>query len=66
MADYTGNLLPAVDELTGSDLNAVYDGDSLSLNLSIPIYRGRVAGEYVYAAGSEPAGATDVVIVGYT
>lgn len=66
MADYTGNLLPAIDEISDGDLNAEYDGNSLSLNLSIPIYRGRVAGEYVYAVGSVPLGAADVIIVGYT
>lgn len=66
MANYTGNLLPAIDEISSGDLNAEYDGDSLSLNLSIPIYRGQVAGEYVYTVGSVPMGATDVIIVGYT
>lgn len=34
--------------------------------VSQPIYRGRVGGEYVYAVGSAPVGATDVIIVGYT
>lgn len=34
--------------------------------VSEPIYRGKLAGEYVYAVGSAPVGATDVIIVGYT
>lgn len=35
-------------------------------DVSQPIYRGRLGGEYVYSIGSAPGGASDIVIIGYT
>jgi len=33
---------------------------------SQPIFRGFLAGSYVYATGAPPGGATDIVVIGYT
>jgi len=66
VADFSGNLLPALEDPISGVLNSNFNGAIVNLSTIIPIYRGRVGGEYVYSLGSAPVGATDVVIVGYT
>jgi hypothetical protein len=45
---------------TSTIVNTVTTGTT-----SVPIYRGFLAGNYVYQTGSPPGGATDITIVGY-
>ena len=66
---------------TARDINNSYGGygrgDTLANDLNLigiigvpdvsqPIYRGKLGGEYVYSIGSPPGGASDIIIVGYT
>lgn len=66
MADYSGTLIPAFADPLSEVFNGDYYGNAISLDAQVPIYRGRVGAEYVYAIGSIPIGATDVIIVGYS
>lgn len=62
----------------GNNSYGAYDrGDTLADDLNLigiigvpdvsqPIYRGKLGGEYVYSLGSPPGGASDIIIVGYT
>lgn len=48
------------------DWSLARNSDPAVASESEPIFRGRSGGVYVYQTGSPPAGATDVVIVGFT
>ena len=47
-----------------NDLNLI--GTTGVPDVSQPIYRGKLGGEYIYSLGSPPGGASDIVIIGYT
>lgn len=73
MADYsnTGSLLTGITT-EGQQADYYPDFSILastvvtgSAGLPIPIYRGKLLGEYVYSTGTPPPGATDIVIIGY-
>lgn len=51
------------DVLT-NDLNEI--GITGIPDVSQPIYRGNIGGQYVYSLGSAPVGASDIIIIGYT
>lgn len=65
MADYTGTLIPVISDPLSQDFNGIYDGNNINITSQLPIYRGKVGGEYVYSVGSPPGGASDIIIVGY-
>lgn len=65
MADYTGTLIPAISDPLSQDLNVNLDANNVKISSQLAVYRGKSGGEYVYSTGSAPAGATDVVVVGY-
>lgn len=65
MANYTGTLIPAISDPLSQDFNGNLDANNINISSQLAVYRGKVAGVYVYSVGAAPSDASDIIIVGY-